>query len=107
MKPSPLCTDAIVLDWGDRVSTNRNQRDLEEVRSFLKEQWASKRHPQSAIQSVAAPTTSTVFEVLPAVDVIEVFPYIGVHPPVINGVRRPRQIRGPKIRANVPPKGPC
>ena len=24
-----------------------------------------------------------------------------------NGVRRPRQIRGPKIRANVPPKGPC
>ena len=22
-------------------------------------------------------------------------------------VRRPRQIRGPKIRANVPPKGPC
>ena len=24
-----------------------------------------------------------------------------------NGVRHPRQIRGPKIRANVPPKGPC
>ena len=24
-----------------------------------------------------------------------------------NGVRRPRQIRGPKIQANVPPKGPC
>ena len=24
-----------------------------------------------------------------------------------NGVRRPRQIHGPKIRANVPPKGPC
>ena len=24
-----------------------------------------------------------------------------------NGVHRPRQIRGPKIRANVPPKGPC
>ena len=24
-----------------------------------------------------------------------------------NGVRRPRQIRGPKIRANVPPKRPC
>ena len=27
--------------------------------------------------------------------------------PFSNGVRRPRQIRGPKIRANVPPKGPC
>ena len=26
---------------------------------------------------------------------------------MVNGVRRPRQIRGPKIRANVPPKGPC
>ena len=26
---------------------------------------------------------------------------------VYNGVRRPRQIRGPKIQANVPPKGPC
>ena len=25
----------------------------------------------------------------------------------LNGVRRPRQIHGPKIRANVPPKGPC
>ena len=25
----------------------------------------------------------------------------------MNGVRRPRQIRGPKIRANVPPKGRC
>ena len=24
-----------------------------------------------------------------------------------NGVRRQRQIRGPKIRANMPPKGPC
>ena len=24
-----------------------------------------------------------------------------------NGVRRPREIRGPKIRANVSPKGPC
>ena len=25
----------------------------------------------------------------------------------VNGVRRPRQMRGPKIRANVPPEGPC
>ena len=24
-----------------------------------------------------------------------------------NGIRRPRQVRGPKVRANVPPKGPC
>ena len=26
---------------------------------------------------------------------------------MLNGVRRPRQIRGPNIRANVPPKRPC
>ena len=28
-------------------------------------------------------------------------------PGLSNGVRHPRQIRRPKIRANVPPKGPC
>ena len=26
---------------------------------------------------------------------------------LVNGVRCPHQIRGPKIRANVPPRGPC
>ena len=31
--------------------------------------------------------------------------WLNVYSP--NGVRRPRQIHGPKIRANVPPKGPC
>ena len=28
-------------------------------------------------------------------------------PKTWNGVRRPRQIRGPKTRANAPPRGPC